>query len=116
MAKNKAIAIKAQKPEQEDAVCPRYYVGLDVASRKTQICILDDKGKLFLEKELKTHPAAIADYLRKHCASRIETVALETGGMSSWIYHGLRKSRIPVVGVAIPILSISGWNTCCCRS
>jgi transposase len=97
MAKNKAIAVKEQSPVSAADGCPRYYVGLDVASRKTQVCILDDKGKLFLEKELKTHPAAIADYLRKHCASGIEQVALETGGMSSWIYHGLRKSRIPVV-------------------
>lgn len=97
MSEDKAKAIKAQKPVSEAVARPRYYVGLDVASKKTQVCILYADGKLCLEKELPTHPAAIASYLRKHCASDIETVALETGGMSSWIYHGLKKSRLPVV-------------------
>jgi transposase len=99
MNKDKAKAAAEQKAAEAGATetRPRYYVGLDVATKKTQVCIVRENGKLFLEKELPTHPAAIISYLRKHCASDIETVALETGGMSSWIYHGLKKGRLPVV-------------------
>ena len=99
MKNDNTKAINKQSPASDEAakVRPQYYVGLDVASKKTQVCILHANGKLYLEKEIATHPAAIASYLRKHCASDMETVALETGGMSSWIYHGLKKSHIPVV-------------------
>lgn len=100
MGKKASKAIAGQRTEVSAGTVaerPRYYVGLDVASKKTQICIVTHKGKVFLEKEINTHPAAIASYLRKHCASNVEKVALETGGMSSWLYHGLKKSGLPVV-------------------
>jgi transposase len=115
MGKNKAKPVKTQKallPAAEvPAARPRYYVGLDVSQKTTQVCILDGGGKVFLEKELKTHPAAIASYLRKHCSSDIERVALETGGMSSWLYHGLKKSGgLPVM--VLDALTVNRTGSC----
>jgi len=43
-----------------------YYVGLDVAQKKTQACVVDQDGKVIREKELNTHPAAIIGFIRKH--------------------------------------------------
>ncbi len=83
--------------EKEESIAERYYVGLDVASKKTQVCILNRAGKLYQQKEIKTHPAAIASYLRKYCRSNVEVIGLETGSMSSWLYHGLKASNLPAV-------------------
>ena len=100
MKEKKVKLNKNQKPAKSEGIFEtgeKYYVGLDVAVRKTQICILKEDGKVFLEKELKTHYAAIASYLRKHCRSNIEMIGLETGSMSGFLYHGLKKCNLPVV-------------------
>lgn len=93
MAKSKKSTLKVAQFDADK----RFYVGLDVATKKTQICVLDEQGKLYQQKEIATHPAAIASYLRKYCRSNVEVIGLETGCMSSWLYHGLKNSNLPVV-------------------
>jgi transposase len=74
-----------------------YYVGLDVAQKKTAACVVDQDGKVVREKELKTHPAAIIAFLRKHFQSDVANIGLETGSLSPWLYRNLRQEGFPVV-------------------
>lgn len=74
-----------------------FYVGLDVAQKKTQVCVIDETGKVIREKEVSTHPAAIVGFLRKHFQSNIANIGLETGSVSPWLYRNLRKEGLPVI-------------------
>jgi len=74
-----------------------YYVGLDVAQKKTQACVVDQDGKVIREKELNTHPAAIIGFIRKHFQSDVANIGLETGSLSPWLYRNLRQEGLPVV-------------------
>lgn len=97
MVKDKKKALKNQNKVATAIAEIKYYVGLDVACKKSQICVVDESGKKHFEKEIKTHPAAIASYLRKYCRSNVEMIGLETGSMSSYLYHGLKQCNLPVV-------------------
>ena len=66
------------------------YVGLDVAARKTQCCMIDVTGRIVRESKISTHPVAISEWMRKHGASNVSHVVLETGSMSSWLHRQLR--------------------------
>lgn len=74
----------------------RVYVGLDVASSKTAVCVIDETGKTILETMVKTHPFAIAGML-KHRFQEIIQVGLETGSVTPWLVHGLRREGLEVV-------------------
>lgn len=77
--------------------CPRYYVGLDVAQKKTQVCIIDDKGKIVREKYVNSRPQALEEVLRHYCASNIERIGIESGNYSGWLYQELKKRGFPIV-------------------
>lgn len=74
----------------------KVYVGLDVAAAKTAICVMDEKGKVLWETMVKTHPLAIAGAL-KHRFDEIVQVGLETGSVTPWLVHGLRREGLEVV-------------------
>lgn len=82
-------------PKDADLPLP-VYVGLDVAARKTQCCMIDLHGHIIRESKVSTHPVAICDWMRKYGASNISHAVLETGSMSSWLYRHLRANGIPV--------------------
>lgn len=102
MKQNKAIKTKKQAPvtlpeETEQITQPRYYVGLDVAVKKTQVCILDEKGKVVLERPINSRPKALAELLRHYCSSDIERIGMESGNWSGWLYQELKKMGFPVI-------------------
>lgn len=72
------------------------YVGLDVGARKTQCCMIDAHGAIKRESKVATHPHAIGEWMRKHGASNIAQVVLETGAMSAWLHRNLRAQGFPV--------------------
>ncbi len=73
-----------------------YYVGLDVSLRSCALCIVDNKGKVHLEREL---PCEITDIVE--CLVRfgypIERIGFEAGAMSQHLFFGLQGEGFDVV-------------------
>ena len=74
----------------------KHYVGLDVSQRETAVCVVDETGKLIFEGKAKSDPGALAELLRKK-APLAERIGFETGAMSSWLWHELKRIELPVV-------------------
>ena len=74
------------------------YAGLDVSDKSTHICVVDNGGELLWQGVCATDPQVIADVLGKRCPDVVRVV-LETGSLSSFLYHGLTERCVPVVCV-----------------
>ncbi len=74
----------------------KQYVGLDVPQRETSVCVVDDTGKTVFQGKAKSDPGALTELLRKR-APHAERIGFETGAMSSWLWHELKKVELPVV-------------------
>ena len=74
----------------------KHYIGLDVAMKETYACIVDETGKIIVEKTLPTDPKSIADWVNKTRLS-IAEVALESGSLSQWLVTSLQKLNIPTI-------------------
>lgn len=74
----------------------KQYVGLDVLQRETAVCVVDETSRLIFEGRAKSDPGALASLLAKK-APDAERVGFETGAMSSWLWHELKKIGMPVV-------------------
>ena len=72
------------------------YCGLDVSDKTTHVCVVDVDGKVIWRGVCATDPAALAATLAKHCKGLVRVV-LETGSLSSFLYHGLIERTVPVV-------------------
>jgi transposase len=72
----------------------RHYVGLDVALKETQICVIDEEMKIVAESKTDTSPEAISIYLRD-LGLAYHRIGLETGSLAHWIYIGLARSGLP---------------------
>ncbi len=73
-----------------------YYAGLDVSLRSCAVCIVDNKGKVLLERELACEIADISDCLQKF-PHPIERVGFEAGTMSQHLFFGLSNEGFDVV-------------------
>jgi transposase len=71
------------------------YAGLDVSTSETAICVVDEIGSVVWEGKVPTTVEAIADALAARAAELVR-VGMETGPVSVWLWHGLRR-----VGVAV---------------
>jgi transposase len=74
----------------------KQYVGLDVSQRETSVCVVNEAGQCIFEGKAKSDPGALAELLRKR-APNAERIGFETGAMSSWLWHELRRIDLPVV-------------------
>jgi transposase len=74
----------------------KQYVGLDVSQRETSVCVVSETGQLIFEGKAKSDPGDLTKLLRKH-APLAERIGFETGAMSSWLWHELRRVELPVV-------------------
>src|SRR5260221_1707270 len=74
----------------------KQFVSLDVSQRETEVCVVSETGQLIFEGKAKSHPGALTDLLHKH-APLAERIGFETGAMSSWLWHELRRVDLPVV-------------------
>lgn len=74
----------------------KQYVGLDVSQKETAVCVVDETGRLIFEGRAKSDPGALATLLAKK-APDAERVGFETGAMSSWLWHELKRIGVPVV-------------------
>jgi transposase len=74
----------------------KQYVGLDVSQKETSVCVVNEAGQVVFEGKAKSDPNALTELLRKR-APYAERVGFETGAMSSWLWHELRRVDLPVV-------------------
>ncbi|MGO4642510.1 IS110 family transposase [Mesorhizobium sp. 2RAF45] len=74
----------------------KQYVGLDVSQRETSVCVVDDAARTVFQGKAKSDPGALAELLRKR-APHAERIGFETGAMSSWLWHELKRVGLPVV-------------------
>jgi transposase len=74
----------------------KHYIGLDVAMKRTFICIIDEAGKIVHEGSEKTDPHLLADYLQK-IGLEIGFVGFESGSLSHYLLNGFKERGLPVV-------------------
>ncbi len=63
------------------------YAGLDVSDKSTHVCVVDAEGAVVLRDCVASDPEVLAKWLKKHCAG-LTRVVLETGPLSTFLYHG----------------------------
>ncbi|WFU13062.1 transposase (plasmid) [Rhizobium sp. CB3090] len=78
----------------------KHYVGLDVSQRETAVCVVDDTGRRVFEGRAKSNPRALAELIPRK-APFAERIGFETGAMSSWLWHELKRIDLPVVGIDV---------------
>jgi transposase len=73
-----------------------YFVGLDVSLRSCALCIVDGKGKVYLEREL---PCEVEDITACLMAfpHAIERVGFEAGALSQHLNFGLQAEGFDIV-------------------
>ena len=72
------------------------YVGLDVSMEETAVCVVDADGRVVARGRVASQPEAIAAFVAAEVPSVVRLV-LETGPLSTWLYHELRGLDLPVV-------------------
>lgn len=90
-----AIGIRVPPDSQ---IKPGYYVGLDVGSKTTAICVLDATGLICATIEVETQPEAISEAL-KPFRRRLRRIGHEAGYLSNWLSKSLLKLGLPVVSL-----------------
>jgi transposase len=74
----------------------KQYVGLDVSLEQTAVCIVDEQGKALWRGKCASTPEAIAAVVKAR-APQVERVGLESGPLSTWHWHELKKRGLPVI-------------------
>jgi len=72
------------------------YVGLDVSLEQTALCVVDGGGKTLWQGKCASTPEAIAAAVRAR-APEVARVGLESGPLSTWHWHELKRLGLPVV-------------------
>src|SRR6478609_5767747 len=68
------------------------FVGLDVSQKMTVICVVDNAGHRLWRGQCPTVPEQITVLVRRHAGDEAR-IGIETGAMTPWLVHELRKSR-----------------------
>ena len=72
------------------------YVGLDVSLAKTAICIVDGRGAVIKEGEVRSDPEEIAGFVHTYAPS-VQRIGLESGPTSTWLWRELDRKSLPVI-------------------
>ena len=72
------------------------FIGLDVSSKTTFICIVNEKGAILFRDEVATDPEVIFETLISIELS-IDCVGMESGSMSHWLTKELQNYGLPTV-------------------
>jgi transposase len=68
---------------------------LDVSDKTTHICVVDIEGKVLRCDVVASDPDALGKWLNRHCVDLVRVV-LETGPLSTFLYHGLAGRGVAV--------------------
>jgi transposase len=71
------------------------YAGMDVSDKTTHLCVVDGEGMVVRRDVVASDPDVLAKWLKRHCPGLVRVV-LETGALSSFLYHGLVEREVPV--------------------
>ena len=71
------------------------FAGLDVSDKTTHVCVVDTDGAVLKRDVVASDPDLLAKWLGKHCP-RLIRIVLETGPLSTFLYHGLVERGIPI--------------------
>lgn len=74
----------------------KQYGGLDVSLEQTAVCIVDEHGKALWRGKCASRPEAIASVVKAR-APHVERIGLESGPLSTWHWHELKKRGLPVI-------------------
>ena len=66
------------------------FVGLDVSQKMTAICVVDNAGHTLWRGQCPTIPEQISILVRRHAGDDAR-IGIETGAMTPWLAHELRK-------------------------
>ncbi len=80
----------------------KVYAGLDVSDKQTHICLVDGAGAVLWRGRCASDPEAIAKTLAKDTAKLsavLSLAVLETGPLSTFLFHGLQERDVAVVCV-----------------
>jgi transposase len=72
------------------------YAGMDVSDKTTHLCVVDAEGVVIRRDVVASDPEVLSKWLRRHCAG-LDRVVLETGPLSTFLYHGLIERGVPVI-------------------
>ena len=72
------------------------YVGLDVSMEETSMCVMDAAGEIVWEGKVATEPGELVRALRVRAPGAVK-VGLETGPVSTWLWHQLQEAKVRVV-------------------
>ena len=72
------------------------YVGLDVSLEQTSICVVDDAGATIWRGKCRSTPESIHTVIAKHAPEAVR-IGLESGQLSTWLFHELKARRLPVI-------------------
>src|SRR5215471_12779455 len=67
-----------------------YYIGIDVSTKESALCILDGKSKIVRETKLPTDPEIIVRFIAA-TGLAIERIGLESGCSAGWLFAGLQR-------------------------
>jgi transposase len=71
------------------------YAVLDVSDKTTHVCVVDAEGKVLRRDVVASDPEVLAKWLSRHCLE-LARVVLETGPLSTFLYHGLTERGVVV--------------------
>ncbi|MCW1402909.1 IS110 family transposase [Novosphingobium sp. MW5] len=71
------------------------FAGLDVSDKTTHLCVVDADGAVLKRDVAASDPEVLAKWFAKHCPG-LTRVVLETGPLSTFLYHGLVERGIPI--------------------
>jgi transposase len=67
-----------------------------VSLKETSICVIDDVGKIVWRGRTESTSEAIASAVKQHAPHAVR-IGLESGQLSSWLFHGLKVAGLPVI-------------------
>jgi transposase len=72
--------------------------GLDISVKETNVCIVDDAGKIVREVKVASEPEALLAVLTNP-AYRFKRIGLEAGPLSQWLFSALAEAGLPAICV-----------------
>jgi transposase len=75
-----------------------HFAGLDVSVKETNVCIVDETGKIVREIKVASEPEALLAVL-SNTAYHFKRIGLEAGPLSQWLFSALAEAELPVVCV-----------------
>lgn len=73
-----------------------HYVGLDVSTLETAICITNQDGAILYEKMVATEPSAIIGFLHSTKLT-FERIGIEASNLSIWLCRAIRDYDLPII-------------------